>query len=49
MKDMNRICEFGLDFGHSEIMRKSILGGNNDVSKEMEAKEQIFRFGLDTG
>lgn len=23
-----------------------ILGGNNDLSKGMEVKEQVFRFGL---
>lgn len=28
-------------------MRKGLLGGNNDLSKGMEAKEQILRFGLD--
>lgn len=47
MKDVNRIYECGLDFGHSEIMRKGLLGGNNDLSKGMEAKEQILQFGLD--
>lgn len=44
MKDMNRICKFGLNFGHLEIMRKSILGGNNDL-KEWRQRNRFL--GLD--
>lgn len=44
---MNRMCEFGLEFGHWEMLGKGILGGSNDLSKGMEKKEQVFRFGLD--
>lgn len=45
IKDMNRMCEFGLEFGHSEMMGKGISGGNNNLSKGMGEKEEVF--GLD--
>lgn len=33
IKDMNRMCEFGLEFGRSEMLGKGISGGNNSEER----------------